>query len=304
MDKDSATVKAAFSGKITLGDIVIDCAVLDNGVRVLSERAVSNAIGTKRGGSHWRRLKESDSTTKLPVYISAKNLHPYISPELQYALNNPILYRTQKSGAIAHGLEATLLPQICDVWLKARDADALVNSQKHIAVQADMLMRALAHVGIIALVDEATGYQEVRDRHALEKILEAFIAKELASWTKQFPNEFYKEIFRLKGWRLPLTGKRPGVVGYYTNDLVYDRLAPGVLEELKRLTPKTPKGNRKHKYHQLLSKEVGHPKLAEHLSSLIVLMKASVTWDGFYKLAERALPRFGSSIPLFDDDTY
>lgn len=302
MGIEKPTIKASFTGEINVGNVTIGCAVLGDGLRVLSERAVSAAIGSKRGGSHWRRVKQGeDPSVKLPVYISAKNLKPYISKELAAALSNPILYRVQKSGAIAHGLEASLLPQICEVWLKARDAGVLMPSQTHIALQADILMRGLAHVGIIALVDEATGYQEVRDRQALEKILEKYISKELAIWTKQFPNEFYKEIFRLKGWRLPLTGKRPGVVGHYTNDLVYDRMAPGILDELKNLTPKTSKGNRKHRFHQLLSKDVGHPKLAEHLSSLIVLMRASTTWDGFYKLVERALPRFGNSIPLFDD---
>ena len=42
---------------------------------------------------------------------------------------------------------------------------------RHIARQADVLMRALAHVGIAALVDEATGYQEVRDRRPFKRFL-------------------------------------------------------------------------------------------------------------------------------------
>src|SRR6266700_2442847 len=70
----------------------------------------------------------------------------------------------------------------CDVWLKAREAGALQTQQLDKAQKAEMLMRGLAHIGIIALVDEATGYQEIRDRLALQAILDAYLRKELAAW--------------------------------------------------------------------------------------------------------------------------
>lgn len=299
MDGEKEIPRAAHSGEINIGGAIISCAVLEDGTRVLSERAVSSALGSKRGGSHWRRLKdEEEPTGYLPVYISAKNLRPFISDELADILNNKILYRTNKSGANGYGIEASALPKICDVLLKARDEGALLPSQVHIAHQADILMRGLAHIGIISLIDEATGYQDVRDRQALEQILDKFIAKEYIPWTRQFPNEFYKEIYRLKGWRQPLTGSRPGVIGRYTNDLVYERMAPGILEELKKKTPVSQKGNKSRRLHQALSKDVGHPKLGEHLSSLIVLMRAAENWDQFYRMVDRAFPRFGDSIPL------
>jgi P63C domain len=85
--------------------------------------------------------------------------------------------------------------------LDARDADKLTEHQKPIASACDFLIRGLAHIGIIALVDEATGYQEVRDRLALQAILDAYLRKELAAWAKRFPDEFYKQMFRLKGWQ-------------------------------------------------------------------------------------------------------
>src|SRR5690606_18024076 len=113
------------------------------------------------------------------------------------------------------GIEASALPQICDVWLKAREAGVLTETQKSVAQRAEILMRALAHIGVVALVDEATGYQEVRDRLALQSILDKFLAKELAAWAKRFPDEFYKEIFRLRSWKWNSL-RRPGVVAAYT----------------------------------------------------------------------------------------
>ena len=77
-----------------------------------------------------------------------------------------------------------------------------------------MLTRGLAHIGIIALVDEATGYQEVRDKLALQAILDAYLRKELAAWAKRFPDEFYREMFRLKGWQWQgMSVNRPQIVG-------------------------------------------------------------------------------------------
>lgn len=134
----------------------------------------------------------------------------------------------------------------------------------------------LRHNGIIALVDEATGYQYDRARDALEKILDKFISKELRKWAKTFPDEFFENMFRLRGWQyVPFSVKRPGVVGKYTNDLIYERLAPGVLEELKRLTPRDERGRTKHRFFQRLTENVGHPRLREHLAAVIALMKAS-----------------------------
>ncbi len=101
-------------------------------------------------------------------------------------------------------------------------------------------------------VDEATGYQEIRDREALQEILQKYISGALLEWTKTFPIEFYKGIFRLNGWQWN-GGKMPSVVGTWTNDLVYDRPAPGVLEELQRLNPVTEKGYRRYQHHRYLT---------------------------------------------------
>lgn len=62
------------------------------------------------------------------------------------------------------------------------------------------MLKALANVGITALVDEATGYQKDRPKDELRLILEAYISKELLPWTERFPEEFYKEMFRLRQW--------------------------------------------------------------------------------------------------------
>jgi hypothetical protein len=160
-------------------------------------------------------------------------------------------------------------------------------------------MRGLAHVGIIALVDEATGYQEIRDRLALQAILDRFLRKELAAWAKRFPDEFYQEIFRLRGWQWRgMKVNRPQVVSHYTKDIVYARLAPGILRELETKNPVTEKGRREARHHQWLTEDVGHPALVQRLYSAIALMRASGSWSEFKRLLDRAYPRYNESLSL------
>jgi len=297
------TPRATHGGDVPIGDLMISAAVLDDGTRVLSERGVTDALGAKRGGSHWQRQRAGGEGADLPVYLSATNLQPFIPARLRRELQKPIRYLNAKGGGRpAHGIRAERLLDICNVWLDAEEDGALLPSQMHIATKARILRDALATVGIIALVDEATGYQTARARDALEKILERFIAAELSRWAKTFPDEFYQEMFRLRGWDYsPSTVKRPGVVGTWTNDLVYERLAPGVLDELRKKNPTNERGRRKTKHFQWLTEDVGHPRLREHLYAVIGLMRASSNWDEFYRILQRAFPKQNETLPLLID---
>lgn len=283
-------LKEEYPGTLYIRDLELPCAVLNNKVRVLSERGVTKALGGKRGGSHWQRIQDSEDY--LPVFLSAKNLAPYIPPSLRISLSQPIAYQS-KHGSIAYGVPASLIPEICDVFLRARREKALTDPQAHLAMTAEILVSALAQVGIIALVDEATGYQEVRDRDELHRILEAYISPELAPWTKRFPDEFYKQLFRLRGWSYnPSSVKRPKMVGKLTAQIIYERLPPGVLEGLRKKNPVTkPGGVRRHKLFQYLTADTGDPHLDSLLLQVIPLMRGSTTWRSFEGLLERAIPK-------------
>ncbi|MCP1364109.1 P63C domain-containing protein [Halomonas sp. BBD48] len=297
-EKASGLPKALFgSGETPLmvGGIPVDCYVLDDGRRVLTQESFLVAMGraAKAKGGHGVRT----SVDKTPPFLAASNLKPLIEKEISGS-TDPIEFVTTKGVRIL-GFPAELLPQICRIYLAARDEGILHPRQRHIAERADILVRALASVGIAALVDEATGYQEVRDRQALSALLDQYINQELAAWAKRFPDEFYRQMFRLRGWQYPTaSGARPGIVGRYTTDIVYDRLAPGIVNELEKLNPKNDRGNRRAKHHQFLTDEVGHPALAQHLHAVITLMRASSSWEQFKHLLDLSLPRKGDSLQL------
>jgi hypothetical protein len=264
---------------LRIGDIEIPCYVLEDGRRVLVQTSVVTALGMKQGGSvnarkadqlaefaNEKNVQAASKQDRLSIFVSGKALQPHVSADLLYRITNPIKFRTPR-GQDAYGYEATILVEICEAILKARDEGKLQAQQAHISRQADILMRGFAHVGIIALVDEATGYQEVRDRDALHKILEAYIAKELLPWTKRFPDEFYRQMFRLRGWQYsPMSTKGPRYAGQLTNEIVYDRLPLGVLDELRRKNPIVKDGRREHKHHQFLTENIGNPHLEKHLA--------------------------------------
>jgi hypothetical protein len=278
---------------LRIGDIELACYVLGDGTRVLSQAGFLGALGRHPKANVRRQAGEE----QIPAILQGKAINRFISQDI-LKKSRPIRFKLP-GGARASGYRAELLPDVCEIYLKARDANALPQNQKHVAVQADILMRGLAHVGIIALVDEVTGYQEFRAQNALSQILEAFIAKELQAWVQTFPSDFYRELFRLRGLHFPTEPlKRPQYFGVLTNDLVYKRLAPGVLDELKRVTPRTEQGRRKHKYFQHLTSNVGYPKLREHLGAVVAVMKLSNSWHDLIAKMDRLYPKYGSNLVL------
>lgn len=274
---------------LRLAEVELDAYVLEDGTRVISQSAFLQVLG--------RSPRASGRRTEVPRMLQGAAFTQFLTEDLLEA-GKPIAFRTP-SGIRANGYRADFLVKVCEVYLKARDAKTLAPNQKAVAIQADILMRAFATVGIIALVDEATGYQDLRARNALAKILEQYIEKELQPWVQTFPNDFYREMFRLRG--LDFTSdsvRRPQYFGHLTNDVVYKRLAPGVLDELRRVTPRDDKGRPKSRYFQHLTSNIGYPKLREHLGSVVTLMKLSKDWDDFQKKLEQIHPRIGETIPL------
>ena len=298
-------------GELPIAGKEIPCAVLvieGEVIRVVSERGLIKSFGGKRGGSHWRRMKEDANLAlaNLPAIISASNLREFISEELYEGLSKRYQYRIPgRNGMIAHGLRGELYPMICDVLLKARDKGKLrpvkpgQKGQEDLARAADIMMRALAHTGIIALIDEATGYQSQRPPDALRQILEAFIAKELQPYVKTFPSDFYQQLFRLRGLDYETDSvERPLYFGCLTNDIVYKRLAPGVLSELKKITLRNEAGRPKHKYFQRLTQNLGYPKLREHLGAVVAYMTMSRDYRDFLEKLDRFRPRYGETYQL------
>lgn len=280
-------LKATHEGKLPIGSIELNVAVLEDGTRLITQSAVFKAFGrTKRG----RALNEN-RVPNMPAFIDANNLQPFINEDLKLVLNQ--IDYIEKNGKISSGYDALILPKLCKVYLDARQQKVLKPQQLPLARESEILLFGLSNIGIIALVDEATGYQYDREKDELQKILKAYIAEELLPWQKKFPDIYYKELFRLNGWDFTVHGikKRPGVIGRWTTTLVYERLPKGVLDELKKRTPKSDSGNYLARFHQNLTLDIGEPNLTAQLNKVITLFQLSDSmehmWKQFNKLKSR-----------------
>jgi hypothetical protein len=297
-DELTEAVCGGIDTPLRIGEIEIECYVLQDGTRVITQASMLQALGRHRKAN----VRPEGGATRTPAILQGKAISRFLTDDI-LEMGRPISFRPPTGGK-ANGYRAELLPALCEVYLRARDGNALPKSQMHVAVQAEILIRGLAQVGIIALIDEATGYQDFRANDALARILEAFIDKELQAYVQTFPTDFYRELFRLRGLTFPDSPvQRPRYFGHLTNDIVYKRLAPGVLDELKVVTAKNDKGRPKHKLFQHLTTNIGYPKLREHLGSVVMLMKLSDNWDDFYPKLNKFHPKFGTTMELpFDED--
>lgn len=294
---------------LKLADVTIPCAIVEGAkgedpIRVLTEYGIFTAIfgGIGASGAS-KRLKNAafEAGAHLPIFLAPSQLNPFISNEIN---DRPYLTPIEyvDGNKIVTGYDARILPVVCEIWLKAREQGALLKNQHDKALKAEVLMRALAHVGIIALVDEATGFQSLRAKDALAKILEAFVAKELQPYVKRFPSEFYEEIFRLRGLSYPnATVKRPQYFGHITNDIIYRRLAPGVWQELKAKTQKDEKGRLKNKLFQNLTPDIGDPRLQKVITQVVTIMQLSGKWQDFKQKLDKLVPPYNETMPLFDE---
>lgn len=291
-------IKATHEGTLKIGDAEIDVAVLENGQRIITQAGVFKALDRPQRGN--------SRVVGVPVFMDAKNLQGLIDDDLKSVIKK-VEYEGL-NGKVTQGYDANILPLVSDLYLKAREKGVINSaSQMATAMKAEMLVRSLAKVAITALIDEATGYQEVREKDALQKFLQKFLEDEKGKWVKTFPDEFFEAIFRMRNltWSLANKGKKPQYIGHYINNFVYSRLAPQVLGELRKLNPKDSKGNRKTKHTQWIDIDYGHPKLKEHLNILIVLAKAAgYNWTNWERLVERALPKYtqGSAIQEIEFD--
>ncbi len=267
-------------------NISIDCYVTNKLRRVLSLRGTARAMNFTGAGS-----------AALARNLQSNYLQEYLSPNLILWLENmrnsniEEIEDQKKRKFIP--FDAELFVDVCKAYIQAKNdgkfKGKLWEKQSKTADRLLDIMSAFAKVGIIALIDEITGFQEKRDRYELQQILEKYINPLFLPWTKRFPDEFYIEMFRLRGWDYKGKAKSP-YTGKITNWLVYYRLPKGVLEKLKELNPivNEDTGYRRHRLFQKLSQDQGVNHLDTHIANVITLMRGCETWDEFERIFRKS----------------
>lgn len=316
---------AVVDGIIDFAGRLISCAVLETRLRVLTQETMLTTLGRAGKAKGGKGSQQMLRIGGLPPFLAAENLLPFVSDELRQAAT-PVVFKTLR-GAKAYGYDAKLLPLVCEVYLKARDAhfqalkdgrpSVLLPMQERLVQTCDMLMRAMAREHIVTLVDRATGYQDQTVREEiLAQVLLDYIAPDLRKWTERFPNEFFRQVYRIHGWPwIPGNRKMPQYVGKFINTYIYEMLPPGVLDELKRLNPITEAGHRAFQHHRLLT-DTGNIHLDRQITSTITIMALSENKkdfnEKFWRVHAKAIPdrskplklaapKAPKSLPLFPD---
>lgn len=278
---------------MVLMGIEIPCYVLEGEKRIIALSGMLAALDMNLGGGPGR----------LAEFIARIDPNFENAKALAVRLESPIRFTPPRGGKAALGYEANLLADICDVLLEARKQERLTDRYLPFAARAELLIRAWARVGLDALIDEATGFQYIRRRDALEQLCRKYISEKLMPWTKTFPDEFYIEIFRLKGWDYSVLrpgDKKPSCIGRYTRNIVYERMPAPVILQLEHLNPSDESGNRDHKHHQFLTRDIGHPELRVHIEKVLLLMGLSDSWDDFRGKLRKVMPKKWEQFELSD----
>lgn len=273
---------------LKIGEVTIECYVLEDKRRVLMTSDVQRAIGLADGGSM------VPGRTRLAQFASGERISKYLSSALQRELSNPIKI-SKPNGVEVWAIPAGSFPQICQAVVNAARLGELQHQQLFIAHQCEIILSGLQEIGIIAMVDEATGYQKIREEGELQRLLEAYILPEHRPWMKAVPADFFKELFRVFGWKYTNSPKGPRYAGKLVRQLVYKNLPKPVLPRLDELNPHSSNWQRRHRHHQLLTDSIGLEHFKSQLVGVMVLLRASTNKAEFLKLYQRA---YGSQVEM------
>ena len=269
---------AIFSGVLELDEAELPCYVLDDGRRVFSTRGVLKSLTYSEAG-------------KARQFMENKSIMPYLkgNGEPNSSRGKDIELITFDTGAsgfasTAQGLDVEQFMDICHAYSEAFDAGVLpTGKQEEVARRANAIIRASSKIGIIALVDEATGYQYIRKEDELQFKLKLYLAEEMRGWERTFPSELWIEWARLTDWSGDPTKNRPRYWGYLVMSLIYQYLDPDVAKYIKENKPKPRKGQN---YHQWFNDDYGAKKLVEHINRVIGMSQGCDTMDELKKKME------------------
>lgn len=283
-DEKKEYPRALYKGKLPIGQLELECYVLNDqeNTRIIDAAAIFQAFGRPRRGNRKEDILIDPEGHEiiLPPFFASKTLYPLISPHM-LTLLEPVFFLDGK--VKKEGYKANILPAMCSLYLKARREGKLLANQKKLAEQAEILQDAFATVGIIALVDEATGFQKDRKYDALRLLLQTYIAEKIREWIKTFPDDFFNELDRLYA-KETTARTRPPYYGRFINTYVYKPIEKGLVD--KALTEKYKEDKKKHRKHQHLT-DFGADQLKLQIGRITGIMSVAAGLDHFKQLFKR-----------------
>lgn len=297
-DKPQVVDRVLNRGGLPMGHVAnIDCANVMVGQKVL--RLVSmNSFFDIVGIAH-RAKSPLDSFCRLlnhPVIRTAASDRLLERFRTGYSLD------LKSDGPIF--VDCRVVTDFCRLILSLREYGKIGEPYLRYAQNCEKFMVGLADTGLVALIDEATGYAKKR-RDEYQQLFLAFIREERSDWVKEFPDSFFSGIYKI--YNLEKIGRNhPQFFGGFIAKYVYWPLADSkgaILEKLREKDPYVKVGTRRYKLHQFLTQKIGKPALHDHLVRIGLLLDMSKNKNDFRRQFQKAFPRAGDQMEFdFGDD--
>jgi hypothetical protein len=258
--------------------IDVDCYVLNDESKtaVISQRGMGETLGLGSSGS------------RLPRFVSGKAISLYVGPELREKLEKPVIFQAQVGGpetlSQVHGYDVTILIDLCKAIIQAESDKKLVPHQRSLARQAHVIVNACAKYGIQDLVYKLAGYSATREEAVAA--FKLYVQSEARDYEREFPNQLYKEWYRLYNLQEPERGKTWKFKHLTVNHVWYPLArSHGRILELTR-AQKAASQDRRKKLHQFLS-GIGVKALRTHLGRLLGIAETSELLDDYERHVRR-----------------
>ncbi|HLG94276.1 MAG TPA: P63C domain-containing protein [candidate division Zixibacteria bacterium] len=269
--------EARWWGTLVVGEWEIPCYVLEDARRVLGRAEVASVLTDEK--------EAAEKSGHLESLLEIKALKPYLPPK--HAVKTVELTLPGAENKKVHGIEAETFVEICKAYVRARDEKALsAQRELKVAQNTAKILAACAREGLIALIDETTGYQYDRIQEALRQKLSFYIKDGLEKWEPTFPDQLWETFRRLTKWEGPLNS-HPPYWGKLVMELVYEYLENDVVDWLRHNEP-LPKDGKNQR--QWLQNQYGLKELTEHIWMLVGMAKPCRT---MLELRQKMAEQFG-----------
>ena len=297
-------------GFLPLNDVKVECYHLNNNKRVLSGRGLQKILGINTRENSGKKLVSVSGKTLENLVISFKKNEkcPDEVNDIERVFRQEVIQfvRIGTGGSTpkhTNGFEATFLMDICHFLQDVYLAGILPEKHNELHARATIISRAFAKSGIIAIIDEATGYNKAKDEY--RKLFKQFILEEAREWKKEFPDELIDIFYRIYGITKIKNRNHPMFFGKLINKYIYFPLANSngaILEKLREKNPiiisKTGNKYRKERYFQFLREELGMPELRKHIWKFVGIGSVSKNKTALERNFKRVFPNRDDPVEL------
>lgn len=285
-------------GRLAMGVFEnIDCANVEVKGKVLRLVSIDSFFGIVGIGTYAKDVIKS-----FESFLTHPSVRTSSSKKILNRLNEG--YCIDRNGTETLFVDCRVITEFCRLMLQLRAINKLSGSYLTYAQNCERFMLGLADTGLVALIDEATGYRK-RQKDEYRRLFRAYISEYHREWEKEFQDSFFDGIYKI--YHLAKNGKNhPSFFGAFINKYVYFPLANShgaILEKLKEKNPVVNFRGRRYKLHQFLTKEIGKPALQKHLNQIETLLVISADKGAFRRYFKKAFPQPFDQLELdFGDD--